>query len=324
MKSLREYIMESMQIVTESFACSYFKEIDKQLRSQGVQKRADRFTGPINFRTVMSKRTKDYDEGFDVEWDKVTDSMFKIYKADDNSRERKNVVKDIIDKRYWHGDAIVLLRDPETNEFQFALNPFGYFCSLTGDYDKLPKFDYSSPSIHGSSMTIKKHAFHNWGQSEYKNFPMKDRKVFTEGMDIYYLELTDDIKQKYLSKKELRAQFKKEAEDLIKNSEKEQYRKLGEIDLSKNNCQDFINKMVKKIDELEKDHAETFGGDLDGGYSLYLCLDRLRYIREKLLGDEYKQWIEDRNAEELGAWHTWAVENMDEYNNEKKLRLKGN
>lgn len=308
MKTLVNFLKENLSnineaLINEAFSCSYFREIANQLKDIKRPREIQYLFGVKNwtFKEVNEKNR------FLIPWDKLKDDDFTVYKKDDNSKEKKAIIKNVLSNEDNVEYCVVLLRDPETNKFNYLITPAGFIVSLTDDT--------------GMTGNALKRAVGPWDDKEYKNITKKDRREILDNNDIYYAKLSQSMIDELVKKAKERKDYKDWVYAIEHTSKlwDEYNRKLGKLDLSKGEgtfVKDF-DKKIQTIKELLEKIETHFNMSLSAvDYTTYLRTIKVE-VFEKWIKDYYEA-LKAGDAERVGLDHRNIVYQLKE--TEKNLR----
>lgn len=302
MKTLVKFLKENLSnmnesLIAEAFSCSYFKEIANQLKEIKRPREYEYLFGVKNwtFKELNEKNR------FLIPWDKLKDDDFIVYKKDDNSKDKKAIIKNVLSDEDNIEYCVILLRDPETNKFMYLISPAGFIVSLT-----------DNTGIIGNAL---KRAVGSWNDKEYKNITKKDRKAILDDYDIYYAKLSQSMIDELVKKAKERKDYKDWIYSIEHTSKlwDEYNRKLGKIDLSKGEgsfVKDFDNRIKNIKEMLEK---------IETHFNMSLCLiDYTAYLHTTRI-DTFERWIKEYydslksgDAEKVGLCHRNLVNRLKE------------
>lgn len=150
MKSILEYLankfIDNDFLITESFKCTYLKEISKQFNDRIKMNHEENSKSIINSNDTAST-FKYVFSGEPIDWYNITDDMFKKYTKDNDEGVSK--AKAIMANRKNHFDGIVILLSDDEPKYR------GMFVSLGGNqryYSFISTWHISYDNIRPSEM----------------------------------------------------------------------------------------------------------------------------------------------------------------------------
>ena len=262
------------QIINEKLECKVLKDVAKQLlnikqtHTQNIKHSKEEAAKNGSYYGGMDKTHNEtfkqifgnYWNTKQVKWSEIDDSSVSVYEPedwDDNKRTKKMTkdIKEILgDKR----DALIIIQNPDTNEFEWVIFNYNNMVKLTGS---------TSPNGYYQDNYAGERTGSNTGRGKWHDIPLKDKIAYAQNKRLYYIDLTGKVSDLQKIKGE-RSAAKENMINLdpyslqeMAEKNRERYKKIvAQIKAKKENADQLLdecNKIITKVAELATEIAKN-------------------------------------------------------------------